>query len=147
MSHLNYRLKDGFACFPGCAFPWPGAVSAPSPVSFSMNGAEHEPRSQYMAWGDPSVGVQQEVPVLGDQSNRAPGPGYRGAVGGRTPAEKGCGPARVPVQGWAVGPERGGRTHVSLTSRRVPEQPGATSPVATAAAHPPLPGTGTSGKW
>lgn len=55
-------------------------------------------------------------------------PRGRGAVGGETPAGKGCPPARVPVQGWAAGPERGGGTHVSLTSRRVSEQPGGQQP-------------------
>lgn len=32
----------------------------------------------------------------------------QGAAGGGTPVGKGCRPARVPVQGWAAGPERGG---------------------------------------
>lgn len=72
--------------------------------------------------------------VAGGRRGRAWG---RGAAGGETPAGKGCRPARVPVQGWAAGPEGGGGTRVALTSRRVPEQPGASSPAAAATARPP----------
>lgn len=126
-----------FTCPSGPLQSWslPPAPS-PSVPSRPMDGAERQPGSRQAAWGDTGVGVRGEVLLAGGRRGRAWG---RGAAGGGTPAGKGCRPARVPVQGWAAGPEGGGGTGVALTSRRVPEQPGASSPAAAATAHPARP--------
>lgn len=108
-------------------------------------------------WGGALAQVPHTTGVIPAARCRCQGAGaaeprVQGAFRGGTPAGKGCQPARVPVQGRAAGPERGGGIHVSLTSRRCwsgrgPAALGASSPAATATAHPrpPAPAPPVSG--